>query len=94
MVNKAQRIQNFNPKAETKPYLVTIQGIRALSLKDTKFGKPKLGPMGQMVEPVQSPSATYSVEYHATLFSNQVEPGLRGFYGHTCHSQPKKLKVS
>ena len=35
----------------TQPYLVVIQGIQNLSLKDTGFGKSVVGDMGQMIAP-------------------------------------------
>ena len=70
MSNTQQRIKGFDPRAQTLPYLVTIQGVRSLSLADTKFGKPVMGEAGQMVAPTQPADARYSVEYHATFYSN------------------------
>lgn len=43
MNNSQQRIKGLDPRAQTLPYLVTIQGVRSLSLADTKFGKPVMG---------------------------------------------------
>ena len=51
MSNTMHRIKGYDPRAQTLPYLVTIQGVRSLSLADTKFGKPVLGDAGQMIAP-------------------------------------------
>lgn len=79
----------------TLPYLVVIQGIQNFSLKDTKFGRPTMGDLGQLTSPRSDPNAKYYVEYHATLRSNQQpDQGLFGFYGRTCSSNPKPLVPS
>ena len=49
-----------------------------------------------MLSPVADANARYSVEYHATFFSNQVEleRGFKGFYGRTCQSKDHPLTPS
>ena len=67
--------------------------MQALSLKDTKFGRETLGEVGQMQAPPVDANATYFVEYHATLHSNQgPNNGLSGYYGRTASSRPLKLQ--
>ena len=50
------------------------------------FGKSQLGNHGQMTEPSLDTQAEYYIEYHATLYSDQGDKGLKGFYGRTCKS--------
>ena len=75
----------------TQPYLVVIQGIQHLSLKDTGFGRSITGDNGQLIPTQIDANAKYSVEYHATLHSNQQPQGLFGYYGRTCSSSLKPL---
>ena len=48
MVNKQDKIKGFDKRKNSTPYLIVIQGIQALSLKDTKFGRAVLSDLGQM----------------------------------------------
>lgn len=89
MINSQHLIHGFNEKKASQPYLVIIQGVKSLSLQDTQFGKPA----NNQAAPSQVQGAVYYVEYHATLHSEQSN-GLFGFYGRTCSSGPKRLKVS
>ena len=71
MVNKQDKIKGFERRKNSTPYLIVIQGIQALSLKDTKFGRAVLSDLGQLQAPQINVNANYFVEYHATLHSNQ-----------------------
>ena len=71
MVDKQDKIRNFDKRKTSTPYLIVIQGIQALSLKDPKFGRAVLSDLGQLQAPSVNVNATYFAEYHATLHSNQ-----------------------
>ena len=93
-MNRQHKIRGFDKRKASAPYLVVLQGLRGLSLKDTKFGRERLGEVGQMQAPQINTQAQYFVQYHATLHSNQPPPGLAGFYGRTCTSTEKRLVAS
>ena len=69
-MNRQHKIRGFDKRKASAPYLVVLQGLKNLSLKDTKFGRERLGEVGQMQAPQINTKAQYFVEYHATLHSN------------------------
>ena len=74
-------IQGYNKNERSKPMLISIESVKALSLEDTVFKHD-----------LEQPGYTYEVEYHCTLHSAQPTPGYTGFYGRTYISRPKPLE--
>ena len=91
MVNKQSKLAGFDPRKNSSSYLIVIQNVTKLSLLDTKFGKEVIGEAGQAQAARIDPNAKFFVEYHATLYSNQVNNGLKGYYGRTATSGPIEL---
>ena len=51
LVNRQNKIKGFDKRKASAPFLVVLQGLKDLSLKDTKFGRERLGEVGQMQAP-------------------------------------------
>jgi len=69
MVGRVHKITGYDKTKATRTLLVAIGGLKNLSLKDTKFGKTQMADSASG-PPRLDPSQGYTVEYHATLFSN------------------------
>ena len=93
-MNIHNKLKGYNKRAASKPYLIVVEAVKNISLKDTVFGKPRLGQLGQMETAPISPTARFFVQYHATFHSNQADKGYFGFYGRTLVSKPKPLQQS